>query len=161
MLEAAMEGLAGVLQPQALTFMCLGVLIGSLVGFLPGIGGPSTLAIMLPFVMTMQDPMLVIALLVGMDAVGNTASAFTSILISVPGSSGSQATILDGHPMAKNGEAARALESGGVFSTATAEGDESSRSSMICASSPCPAPRSTTRPTRNSRRTRRATPQAS
>ena len=43
MLEAAMEGLTGVLQPEALMFMCLGVLIGSLVGFLPGIGGPSTL----------------------------------------------------------------------------------------------------------------------
>ncbi|HJU61509.1 MAG TPA: tripartite tricarboxylate transporter permease, partial [Candidatus Binatia bacterium] len=99
-----------------LSFMCLGVLIGSLVGFLPGVGGPSTLAIMLPFVMTMQDPLLVIALLVGMDAVGNTASAFTSILISVPGSSGSQATILDGHPMAKNGEAARALSASFVAS---------------------------------------------
>jgi putative tricarboxylic transport membrane protein len=116
MLEAAIEGVTGVLQPQALSFMCLGVLIGSLVGFLPGIGGPSTLAIMLPFVMTMQDPLLVIALLVGMDAVGNTASAFTSILISVPGSSGSQATILDGHPMAKNGEAARALSASFVAS---------------------------------------------
>ena len=116
MLEAAMEGLTGVLQPEALMFMCLGVLIGSLVGFLPGIGGPSTLAIMLPFVMTMKDPLLVIALLVGMDAVGNTASAFTSILISVPGSSGSQATILDGHPMAKNGEAARALSASCVAS---------------------------------------------
>ena len=122
MFEAALEGLAGVLQPEAFMFMTLGVLIGSLVGFLPGIGGPSTLAIMLPFVMTMTDPLLVIALLVGMDAVGNTASAFTSILISVPGSSGSQATILDGHPMAKNGEGARALSAsfvasllGGIF----------------------------------------------
>jgi putative tricarboxylic transport membrane protein len=116
MFEAALEGLTGVLQPEALGFMCLGVLIGSLVGFLPGIGGPSTLAIMLPFVMTMKDPLLVIALLVGMDAVGNTASAFTSILISVPGSSGSQATILDGHPMAKNGEAARALSASFIAS---------------------------------------------
>jgi TctA family transporter len=116
MFEAALEGLTGVLQPEALAFMCLGVLIGSLVGFLPGIGGPSTLAIMLPFVMTMKDPLLVIALLVGMDAVGNTASAFTSILISVPGSSGSQATILDGHPMAKNGEAARALSASFIAS---------------------------------------------
>ena len=71
---------------------------------------------MLPFVMTMKDPLLVIALLVGMDAVGNTASAFTSILISVPGSSGSQATILDGHPMAKNGEGARALSASFVAS---------------------------------------------
>jgi TctA family transporter len=71
---------------------------------------------MLPFVMTMTDPLLVIALLVGMDAVGNTASAFTSILISVPGSSGSQATILDGYPMAKKGEAARALSASFVAS---------------------------------------------
>jgi TctA family transporter len=116
MFEAALEGLVGVLQPEAFMFMCLGVAIGSLVGFLPGIGGPSTLAIMLPFVMTMKDPLLVIALLVGMDAVGNTASAFTSILISVPGSSGSQATILDGHPMAKNGEGARALSASFVAS---------------------------------------------
>jgi TctA family transporter len=116
MLEAALEGLTGVLQPEALAFMSLGVLIGSLVGFLPGIGGPSTLAIMLPFVMTMKDPLLVIALLVGMDAVGNTASAFTSILISVPGSSGSQATLLDGYPMAQKGEAARALSASFVAS---------------------------------------------
>ncbi|HEY5542416.1 MAG TPA: tripartite tricarboxylate transporter permease [Candidatus Binatia bacterium] len=109
MLEAALDGLLGVLALHSLGLMCVGVLIGSLVGFLPGIGGPTTLAIMLPFVMTMQDPMAVIALLVGLDAVGNTASAFTSILISVPGSSGSQATILDGFAMAKRGEAARAL----------------------------------------------------
>jgi TctA family transporter len=109
MLEAALDGLLGILAPHSLGLMCLGVFIGSLVGFLPGIGGPTTLAIMLPFVMTMKDPMAVIALLVGIDAVGNTASAFTSILISVPGSSGSQATILDGFAMAKRGEAARAL----------------------------------------------------
>jgi putative tricarboxylic transport membrane protein len=93
MLEAAFEGLSQILTPNSLGLMCLGVLLGSIVGFLPGIGGPSTLAIMLPFVMTMKDPFLVIALLVGFDAVGNTASAFTAVLISVPGSSGSQATV--------------------------------------------------------------------
>ncbi|MPZ78668.1 MAG: hypothetical protein GEU77_19380 [Deltaproteobacteria bacterium] len=109
MLEAALDGLMGVLTLESLSLMCLGVLIGSVVGFLPGIGGPTTLAIMLPFVVTMRDPVAVIALLVGMDAVGNTASPFTSILISVPGSSGSQATILDGFAMAKQGKAARAL----------------------------------------------------
>ena len=109
MLDAAIEGLRAILTFQSLSMMLLGVFIGSLVGFLPGIGGPTTLAIMLPFVMVMKDPVPVIALLVGMDAVGNTASSFTSILISVPGSAGSQATILDGYPMAKRGEAARAL----------------------------------------------------
>jgi len=109
MVEAALDGLLGILTLESLGMMCVGVLIGSLVGFLPGIGGPTTLAIMLPFVMTAKDPMPVIALLVGMDAVGNTASSFPSILISVPGSAGSQATILDGFAMAKRGEAARAL----------------------------------------------------
>jgi len=108
-LEAAIDGLLGILTLKSLAFMSLGVLIGSVVGFLPGVGGPTTLAIMLPFVMTMKDPMLVIAILVGMDAVGNTANSFTSVLISVPGGAGSQATILDGYPLAKQGQAARAL----------------------------------------------------
>lgn len=116
MLEAAINGLLGVLTPESLGFMALGVLIGSLAGFLPGIGGPSTLAIMLPFVMTMKDPYLVIAILVGMDAVGNTASAIPAILISVPGSIGSAATILDGYPMAKKGQAARALSASFIAS---------------------------------------------
>ena len=109
MIEAALDGLYQVLTPNSLALMCLGVLLGSLVGFLPGIGGPSTLAIMLPFVMTMKDPYAVIALLVGFDAVGNTSSAFTAVLISVPGGSGSQATVLDGYPLAKQGQAMRAL----------------------------------------------------
>ena len=116
MLEAAINGLLGVLTPESLGFMALGVLIGSLAGFLPGIGGPSTLAIMLPFVMTMKDPYLVIAILVGMDAVGNTASAIPAILISIPGSIGSAATILDGYPMAKKGQAARALSASFIAS---------------------------------------------
>ena len=53
MIEAALEGLVQVLSPGHLGLMCLGVILGSIVGFLLGIGGPSTLAIMLPFVMTM------------------------------------------------------------------------------------------------------------
>lgn len=108
-MEAALDGLLGILTFQSLVMMTIGVLVGSAVGFLPGIGGPTTLAIALPFVMTMKDPMQVIALLVGIDAVGNTANSFTSILISIPGGAGSQATILDGYPLAKKGEAARAL----------------------------------------------------
>ena len=116
MIEAALEGLAQVLTPDHLGLMCVGVILGSIVGFLPGIGGPSTLAIMLPFVMTMKDPYAVIALLVGFDAVGNTASAFTAVLISVPGGSGSQATVLDGYPLAKQGQAMRALSASFVAS---------------------------------------------
>jgi putative tricarboxylic transport membrane protein len=80
MIEAALEGLVQVLTPHHLGLMCLGVILGSIVGFLPGF-----------------------------DGVGNTASAFTAVLISVPGGSGSQATVLDGYPLAKQGQAMRAL----------------------------------------------------
>lgn len=108
MLDAAFAGLLSILTPESLGWMTLGVLLGSAVAYLPGIGGPTTLAIMLPFVMAM-DPVPAIAFLVAIDAVSNTASSFPAILISVPGGVGSQATILDGYPLARNGEAARAL----------------------------------------------------
>jgi TctA family transporter len=52
---------------------------------------------------------MAISLLLGMVTVSNTGNTFSSVLVSVPGGVGSQATILDGYPMARNGEAARAL----------------------------------------------------
>ena len=115
-MHAALDGLINVLRPESLALMTLGVVIGSTVGFIPGIGGLTALAIMLPFVMTMTNPYAVIALLVGLEAVGNTANAFPAILISVPGSVGAQATILDGYPLAKKGEAARALSASFIAS---------------------------------------------
>ena len=54
MLEALLEGLVLVLQWKALVFMLLGILLGFWVGLLPGLGGATTLALMLPFIYTMQ-----------------------------------------------------------------------------------------------------------
>ena len=56
-----------------------------------------------------MDPVLGLALMIGMIAVVPTSDTFASVLMGIPGSSASQATVLDGFPMAKNGEAARAL----------------------------------------------------
>ena len=83
--------------------------------------GPSQLAVVLPFAMVME-PFNAIAFLIGVTTVGNTGNTFTSVLVAVPGGSGAQATVLDGYPMARNGEAARALSAafmvsmlGGIF----------------------------------------------
>ena len=88
--------------------MFLGIIIGFAVGILPGLGGPTTLALMLPFVVKM-NPVQAFAFLLGMAAVTNTTGDITSILIGVPGEPTTAATIVDGHPMAKKGEAGRAL----------------------------------------------------
>src|SRR6201981_2855106 len=108
MLEALLQGLVLVLQWKALAFMLLGILLGFWVGLLPGLGGATTLALMLPFVYTMQ-PVEAFAFLLGMHSVTATTGDITSVLFGVPGEAISAATVVDGYPMAKRGEAGRAL----------------------------------------------------
>ena len=108
MAQAFLEGLLLVLQWKPLAFMMLGVLLGFWVGLLPGLGGATTLALMLPFIYTMQ-PVEAFAFLLGMHSVTATTGDITAVLFGVPGEASSAATILDGHAMAKKGEAGRAL----------------------------------------------------
>jgi len=88
--------------------MLVGIALGFAVGILPGLGGPTTLALMLPFIFTMQA-VEAFAFLLGMAAVTATTGDITSILFGVPGEPTTASTIMDGHPMAKKGEAGRAL----------------------------------------------------
>ncbi len=97
-----------ILQPIVLGYLVLGVVMGLAVGVFPGLGGIAGLSLLLPFMFGM-DPVLGLALMIGMVAVVPTSDTFASVLMGIPGSSASQATVLDGFPMAKNGEAARAL----------------------------------------------------
>jgi len=111
MMDMANAFASGFLQMfDATTFglMLLGILIGFAVGILPGLGGPTTLALMLPFIVKMKA-VEAFAFLLGMAAVTNTTGDITSILLGVPGEPTTVATIVDGHPMAKKGEAGRAL----------------------------------------------------
>lgn len=108
MFEALLQGLAAVLQWDAFSYMLIGVAVGFWVGLLPGLGGSTTLALMLPFVFRMQ-PVQAFAFLLGMHSVTATTGDITSILFGIPGEGTTAATILDGHAMAKNGEAGRAL----------------------------------------------------
>lgn len=97
-----------ILQPVVIGYLVLGVVMGLCIGVFPGLGGIAGLSLLLPFMFGM-DPILGLALMVGMVAVVPTSDTFASVLMGIPGSSASQATVLDGFPMAKRGMAARAL----------------------------------------------------
>ncbi len=102
-------------------FLVGGVLLGLSIGVLPGLGGIAGLALVLPFMYGM-DPVSGLALMIGLIAVIPTSDTFSSVLLGIPGSSASQATVLDGFPLARQGHAARALSAafasslfGGLF----------------------------------------------
>jgi TctA family transporter len=121
MLETMQSAFTGLMSLQHLTYMLLGIVVGLGVGILPGLGGIAGMSLLMPFIYGM-DPVSAIAMLVGMVAVIPTGDTFTSVLMGIPGSSASQATVLDGYPLAKKGQAARALSAafsaslmGGVF----------------------------------------------
>ena len=99
-LPALGEALSLIFQPQQLMFLVLGVLLGLSVGVFPGLGGIAGLSLVLPFIYGM-DPVSGLALMVGLVAVIPTSDTFASVLMGIPGSSASQATVLDGFPLAK------------------------------------------------------------
>ncbi|WP_111497405.1 tripartite tricarboxylate transporter permease [Marinobacter bohaiensis] len=107
-LSAAGHALSMVLSLDRLSFLVLGVLVGLSLGLLPGIGGLTGFALLAPFTYTM-DPYAAFAMLLGMHTVTTTSDVIPAVLFGVPGTAASQATVLDGLPMAKRGEASRAL----------------------------------------------------
>lgn len=121
MLDAALRALEMIAEPQRLMYLSVGVLVGLAIGILPGIGGLTGFALLIPFTYTM-DPVAAFAMLIGMAAVTATSDTIPAVLFGVPGSASSQATVLDGLPMTQRGEAGRALSAaylaslfGGLF----------------------------------------------
>jgi len=108
MLDAAGHAFVTIMDPYRLLMLGTGVVMGLIIGILPGIGGLAGLALLLPFTFSM-DPYAAFALLLGLSSVTATGDTIPAVLFGVPGTVASQATILDGYPMAKKGEAGRAL----------------------------------------------------
>lgn len=94
--------------PQIMGLMLVAVLIGLVVGVTPGIGGRLSIALAIPFVYGM-DKVAGAVFLLTMHAVNGTSGQISSIMFGVPGDGDDAATTIDGHPMAKKGEAGRAL----------------------------------------------------
>jgi len=108
MWDAALIALEQFANPVHWGMLMAGVMAGTVIGILPGLGGIACVAILLPFIYTL-DVHTAMILLVGSLAVVHTSDTITSVLIGTPGSAAAAATVLDGHPLAKQGQAARAL----------------------------------------------------
>jgi putative tricarboxylic transport membrane protein len=102
---------------QHLFYMLIGVSVGLVIGVIPGLGGIAGLSLLIPFLYGM-DEITALAMLIGLVAVIPTSDTFSSVLMGIPGSSASQATVLDGFPLARQGQAARALSAAFISSMA-------------------------------------------
>jgi putative tricarboxylic transport membrane protein len=111
MLEAGLHALALILEPMRLLIMMAGVVLGLSLGVIPGLGGVVGLAILIPFTYHL-DAFSAFALLLGMASVTTISDLIPAVLFGVPGTVGAAASVLDGHPLAKQGQAARAFGAG-------------------------------------------------
>ena len=120
-MDVLLTALGDLTEPFRLLMLVAGVVLGLVIGVIPGIGGLFGLTILIPATYTL-DPASAFALLLGMASVTTTSDTIPAVLIGVPGTVGAAATVLDGHELAKQHQAARALGAaysasliGGVF----------------------------------------------
>jgi len=102
------HGFALALQPANLLWCFVGVFLGTVVGIMPGLGPPATIAMLLPLTFLM-NPASAMIMLAGIYYGAKYGGSTTSILLNVPGESASIVTCLDGYQMAKKGRAGAAL----------------------------------------------------
>lgn len=121
LLVTAADALLTMMEPTRLMYLAFGVLVGLALGVIPGLGGIVGMALLLPFTFDL-DPYSAFAFLLGMGSVTTTSDTIPAVLFGVPGTAGSAATVLDGHPMARSGQAGRAFGAaftasmlGGIF----------------------------------------------
>lgn len=103
-----LHGFTVILTPYNILLMFLGILLGIVVGVLPGLGGPNGVAILLPLTFTME-PTSAIVMLSCIYWGALFGGAITSILFNIPGEPSSVATTFDGYPLAQQGRAGEAL----------------------------------------------------
>ncbi len=103
-----MQGFAVSLSAYHVALMMAGVMFGLVVGVMPGLGAPNGVSLLLPLTFTME-PVSAVILLTSMYWGALIGGSTTSILFNIPGEPSSIATTFDGYPMAKRGEATKAL----------------------------------------------------
>ncbi|UXN67798.1 tripartite tricarboxylate transporter permease (plasmid) [Devosia neptuniae] len=93
---------------QNIGFCFIGVLLGTAVGVLPGLGPLATIAMLLPLTYSLE-PVTALIMLSGIYYGAQYGGSTTAILVNLPGESSSVVTCIDGHQMARNGRAGSAL----------------------------------------------------
>ena len=114
-LNLLVEGFATALQPIYLLYAFVGVLLGTAVGVLPGIGPAMTVALLLPLTYTLE-PTAAFIMFAGIYYGGMYGGSTTSILLNTPGESASIITALEGNAMARAGRGAAALATAAIGS---------------------------------------------
>ncbi|MEL6819633.1 MAG: tripartite tricarboxylate transporter permease [Pseudomonadota bacterium] len=109
MLEGLLIGLSTAFSIQNLLMVIGGCLIGTFIGMLPGLGPMSIIAIMIPVAISMGDPSAALILLAGVYYGAIFGGSTSSILLNAPGVAGTVASSFDGYPMARKGQAGKAL----------------------------------------------------
>ena len=117
MASAAAHAFWLLVEPARMMVLVIGVVIGLAIGVLPGLNGIVGMAMLIPFTYGM-DPHTAMALLLGMAAVITSSDFISAVLFGVPGHVGAAATVIDGHAMARKGEAGRAFGAGFAASLA-------------------------------------------
>jgi putative tricarboxylic transport membrane protein len=111
------QGFGVALSPMNLIYVVIGCFSGTLIGALPGIGPINGVAILLPIAYSAGlPPESALILLAGIYYGAEYGGRVSSILLNVPGDAGAVFTTLDGNPMAKKGEAGRALSLSAIAS---------------------------------------------
>lgn len=119
MLDTILDAFASALTLYNLAAIACGVTLGIVIGAIPGLGSVTAMAVLIPITYYMT-PLGAIAFLVGVNKGGTSGGAIPAILLNSPGTPEAAATALDGHPMAKRGEARRALKFA-IFSSVTGD----------------------------------------
>src|SRR5512133_3839657 len=101
-------GFAVALTIQNIAYCFIGVLLGTIIGVLPGIGPVTTVAMLLPISFTLQ-PEAALIMLAGICCGAQYGGSTTAILVNIPGEASSVVTTIDGHQMARQGRAGPAL----------------------------------------------------
>lgn len=107
-LESLIFGFGIALQPVNIVYVFVGVLAGTVIGMLPGLGPISALALMIPMTYGM-NPASGLILMAGVYYGAIFGGSTSSILLNAPGVAGTVATSFDGYPLAKQGKAGKAL----------------------------------------------------
>ena len=106
--EAFFEALGITFTLPVLGGILLGLLLGLVFGAVPGLNAVLGIVLLLPFVWTLS-PFVAFAIMLSLVSAVHTSNTFPAFFFNVPGSPSAAATILDGYPMARNGDAARGL----------------------------------------------------
>lgn len=117
-MEHILGAFSDILTPGVFLVLTFGVLVGLIVGALPGLNDTITLAVIVPVTFSM-DPRYAFMLLVGVYCAACYGGSIPAILLKIPGTASSVVTTLDGYPMAKKGQAGLAL---GISTTSSVFG---------------------------------------